>query len=364
MFTIIGVLFYMRYRIDRHRHEQIVAELAHRQRNDPREAIVTETYTVYGGELSYFTRKLEAALIFYGIDHSIQSKTPANRADIEQRSGTHQVPVLHTPENWMIGDTTPLLHLLDGRRLLRRLFPEGPMGVLVHVLEEFFDEWVARTMVHYRWHYPRSAEFASLRMAGGNAEAARTVREWGPRACRATGTDSPQQQQAAEEEYRRILEAMEAQLGETTYLLGERPTALDCVLLGGLRAHTNMDPDPKELTAGYPRVVAWSDGAADAWTGSGVLGDFSDPTPFARFVLEEMVGTYQPYVLANRDAQAAGAKAFRAEIYGEEVSYLSRPYPERSRQMIRDRIRHQLDDRDRRTVLDWLARVGLAACFE
>jgi len=33
VFTIIGVLFYMRYRIDRHRHEQIVAELAHRQRS-------------------------------------------------------------------------------------------------------------------------------------------------------------------------------------------------------------------------------------------------------------------------------------------------------------------------------------------
>ena len=129
-------------------------------------------YIVYGGELSYFTRKLEAALIFYGADYEIRSKTPDIAADVESRSGTHQVPVLHTPDNWMIADTTPLLHLLDTRFPARRLFPAGPIGVLVHVLEEYFDEWIARTMVHYRWHYARSAEFASLKMARGNAEAA------------------------------------------------------------------------------------------------------------------------------------------------------------------------------------------------
>jgi glutathione S-transferase len=324
---------------------------------------MTGTYTVYGGELSYFTRKLEAALIFYGADYRMQSKTPENRADIEQRSGTHQVPVLHTPENWMIADTTPLMSLLDARYPARRMFPTGPEGVLVHVLEEYFDEWVARTMVHYRWHYPASAEFASLKMAAGNAEAARTVREWGPRACRATGTDSEQQQRAAEAEYQRILAAMEAQLAESSYLLGNRPTAVDCVLLGGLRAHTNMDPDPKEVTAGYPRVIAWSDGAADGWDGSGELAPFPDSTPFARFVLAEMKATYRPYVLANRDAQAAGAKAFHAHIYEEDVSYLSRPYPERSRQMIRDRIHNQLSTDEQIPVLDWLDRAELAESF-
>ena len=111
-------------------------------------------YTVYGGELSYFTRKLEAALIFYGADFDMLNKGEHNPQEIESRSGTHQVPVLQTPENWMIGDTTPLMQLLDSRFPARRLFPKGPLGVLVQIVEEYFDEWVARTMVHYRWHYP------------------------------------------------------------------------------------------------------------------------------------------------------------------------------------------------------------------
>lgn len=321
------------------------------------------TYIVYGGELSYFTRKLEAACIFYGLDYEIRAKDRHNRELIETRSGTHQVPVLETPENWMIADTTPILALLDARFPARRMFPEGPLGVLTHIVEEFFDEWVARTMVHYRWHYPASAEFASLRMAAGDAEAAARVREWGPRACRATGTDSPVQRAAAEAEYQRVLVAMESQLGETPYLLGDRPTAVDCVMLGGLRAHTNMDPDPKAVTAGYPKVVAWSEGGADAWDGSGELAPFPTSTGFARFVLDEMPKTYLPYITANRAAQAAGAKACQAEIYGESVSYLSRPYPERSRQMISTRIRDQLSPDYRTTIVDWLQSVGLAECF-
>ena len=143
---------------------------------------MSQQYTIYGSELSYFTRKLEAAMIFYGAPFELLRKPP----EAETRSGTHQVPVLHTPENWMIADTTPLMHLLDARFPSRRMFPPGSLGVLVQVVEEYFDEWIARTMVHYRWHYEESAVFASEKMGGGNPEAAATIRNWGPRACRAS----------------------------------------------------------------------------------------------------------------------------------------------------------------------------------
>lgn len=299
--------------------------------------VVAASYVIYGGELSLFTRKLEAALIFYGAEFVIESKTEENRQQIEIRAATHQVPVLQTPENWLIADTTPLLRMLDGRFPHRRLFPEGPAGLLAHVLEEHFDEWIARVMVHYRWHYEDSARFASLKMANGNSAIAERMLDWGPRACRATGTQSPQQQRAAEDEYVRMLEAMERQLQETAFLLGERPTAVDCIVLGGLRAHTNMDPDPRKVTANYPTVIDWAQRRADTWDGSGELASLPE-SGFAQHVLGEMAATYQPYVLANRAALTAGAKAFHVEIYGEDVSYLTRPYPEKSRSMVAERL--------------------------
>lgn len=316
-------------------------------------------YTIYGGELSYFTRKLEAAMVFYGADFRMQSK----RGDtVEARAGTHQVPVLHTPEDWMIADTTPLLSMLDARFPGREMFPADELGVLVHVVEEYFDEWVPRTVVHYRWHYPESAEFAAPLIGGGDAELAERILEWGPRSCRATGTESKQQQQAAEDEYVRILEAAESQLKETKFLLGDRPTAVDCVVLGGLRAHTNMDPVPKRVVANYPTVVEWCERRADTWDGDGDVVAFPDSTPFAHTILGEMATTYKPFVLGNRGAQKAGEKAFVANIYGEDVSYLSRPYPEQSRCMIDDRIA-ALSLNQRNAVNEWLEKYELADTF-
>ena len=320
-------------------------------------------FIVYGGELSYFTRKLEAAMLFYGAEFELRSKTPDMREEIESRSGTHQVPVLHTPENWMIADTTPLMTMLDGRFVDRRMYPDGPLGVLVHVVEEYFDEWIARTMVHYRWHHEESARFASLRMSGGNEAAAAQVLNWGPRACRATGTESKQQQAAAEAEYVRILEAAEAQLNQSAYLMGDRPTAVDCIVLGGLRAHTNMDPTPKKVTSGFPKVIAWSESEANSWNGVGELAPFPDSTEFAQFVLGEMKTTYRPYLLANREASTVGAKAFNASIYGETVSYLTRPYPPFSAELVSERIRNTLDVEELVLVENWLQHVGLRECF-
>lgn len=319
-------------------------------------------YTIYGGELSYFSRKLEAAMIFYQADFEFKPKGPANAADIEHRSGTHQVPVLHTPENWMIGDTTPLMMMLDGRFPQRRMFPEGAPGALVHVLEEYFDEWIARTMVHYRWHYEESAHFAALRMSGGNEQATERILSWGPRACRATGTESPVQQTAAEEEYVRILAAMESQLSITNYMLGSRPCAVDCILLGGLRAHTYMDPTPKRVTEGYPKVVDWCLRLADGWDGTGTI-DYPSVTPFAQFVADEMVNTYKPYLLANHAAVDAGAKAFHADIYGETVSYLTRAYPPFSASLISQRL-NQLSGADRDNAEQWLSEHNLLECFQ
>ena len=91
------------------------------------------TCKIYGGELSYFTRKLEAAMIFYGAPFEMRNKADHHPAEIESRSGTYQVPVLQTSENWMIGDTTPIMQLPDARYSAWRMFPRGPLGVLVEV---------------------------------------------------------------------------------------------------------------------------------------------------------------------------------------------------------------------------------------
>ena len=316
-------------------------------------------YVLYGSEPSLFTRKLEAALAFYGAPFEFRRKREQpDIAALEARGGTHQVPLLLTPENWMLADTTPIIDLLDGRFPRRRLFPEGPLGVLAHLVEEYLDEWVSRVMVHYRWHFPDSALFASNAIAGGNEAVAQTVRQWGPRACRATGTETEFHQKAAEDEYVRLLEAADAQLATTRFLLGDRPSAADCMVLGGFRAHTLHDPDPTKVVERYPRLVAWNE-AAWSWDGEGDWAAFPESTPFARHVLGEMATHYLRFLAASERATATGQKAFTVDTYGEPASYLTRPYPGRSWRMIEDRIAHRLSSGEGRAVADWLRTIGL-----
>ena len=319
-------------------------------------------YTIYGDELSLFTRKLECACLFYGLEFERRTKTPDIAATIEQRAATHQVPVLHTPENWMLADTTPILGLLDSRHPGRAMFPPGIPGVIVHILEEFFDEWVSRVMVHFRWHYPESAEFAADRMSNGNQEVAAKLKDWGRRACRATGTECPQQQRATEQEYLDLMAAADRQLAHTPYLLGDRPTALDCCVLGGLRAHTLMDPDPRPRLARFTKLLEWNERRAHEATPITSFPPLGDLTPFAERVLAKLSETYQPFVLANAAALTSGAKLFEAESYGQSIRYLCRSYPERSRRMVGARI-ETLSSRERTMLAEILKAYRIESCF-
>jgi hypothetical protein len=223
-------------------------------------------------------------------------------------------------------------------------------------------------MVHYRWHYLENT-IAVIEELTGKTLTEQEARQhplaqWGPRVCRATGTEHAAQRKAAETEYLGLMDALEQQLGQTAFALGNRPTAPDTILLGGLHGHTNADPIP-DLGA-YAKVVAWAEGGAAAtpvdWNDGAALVSFPESTPFARHVLKLGAAQYALFVEASARALVDGAKAFEIETYGESTSYLARPYPEQSRRMIQTRIRDQLRSTERRTVESWLVDAGLS-CF-
>lgn len=323
-------------------------------------------YVIHGIPRSLFTRKLEAAFEFYCLPYR-QAARSIGQDELGERAGTHQIPILETPEGWALADTTPILELLDARVPARRMFPPGPLGVLVHVVEEILDEWVARVMVHYRWHYIENTvavieEFAGRTLTPEEA-AQHPLAQWGPRACRATGTEYPAQREAAEVEYMGIIAALEAQLEHSAFALGDRPTAVDTILLGGLLAHTHADPIP-DLSA-FERVCAWAEGGAFAAareSAGAELAAFPKSTPFAAHILDIGATQYAPFLEANAEALAQGAKAVEVETYGERTSYLARPYPEQSRALVQRRIRDQLTDAERQAVSPWLEETRLT-CF-
>jgi hypothetical protein len=132
--------------------------------------------------------------------------------------------------------------------------------------------------------------------------------------------------------------------------------AVDTILLGGLRAPTRTSSGPLAFGASSPGTRA-----GDRWDG-GRSSRRSGLDPFVAHLLDVGRDCYAPFVLGNAEALAAGRKVFSIQTYGEETSYLARPYPEQSRRMIHERIANRLSDGDRKRVVDFLEERGLG-CF-
>lgn len=330
-------------------------------------------WLLFGFELSYFTRKMEAALELHNADYRRRSKTILNWNRLERRSGTRKVPVVVGPDGVYRCDTTPTIDHFDELDPRRRLFPVGIDGVVVRLVEEWLDEWFPRSVLHYRWQHPDSRTAAS---AGLVREAApwlpplfrrrleRRIREWGGRACRAFGLEESSQQEATREDADLVWAGLERQLDSSRYALGDRPTAVDAVLLGALRGHYLADPAARRVLERFPRVRRWSEDA-DRWDGSGHPLPFPERTAFADVILERMAGAYRSWLLAHAEALQRGERVFTADMGGRAVRFrtLHRPDPVESRTYLMGLLRQQLTLDQRSKVQKWLADRGLADVF-
>jgi glutathione S-transferase len=329
------------------------------------------SYTIYGFELSYFTRKMEAAFRLHGVPFEGRSKTVLNWRRLERGSGSRLVPVVKLPDGRLVADSTPIIERLDTLKPERRLFPGGPAGVLVRLVEEWLDEWFPRSVIHYRWQYPECSDFAGDALtreaapwvpAFARRHLRRRIVGWGEGVCRHQGLDRELQKRAVEEEAQRVWAGLDEQLRRTPYAMGDRPTAVDAVLLGALRGHYLQDPIPRRIMDRFTRVLEWEPGA-DTWDGSGEIAPFPEGTDFARMILGEMSGAYRAFILANARALERGERNFEVRLHGEELSLRSRKYSEKSRRMLRSQLEQGLKSSDRTLVADWLAENSLDDVF-
>lgn len=297
------------------------------------------THTIYGLDLSYFTRKTEAAFQLHQIEHRFKSKTMFNRRRVESGGRTGQVPVIRLPNGDWMADSTPIIEHLDTLSTTLSLFPDGRSGILPRLCEEWLDEWFPRVVIHFRWNYPECSTFAKAAIAKQllpflpgplRGVVANQVETWGRKAVRALALDSLEQQQRAEGLFHGLMSALDRQLQETRFSLGNRPCAVDAVLLGAVRAHLGADPEPARHLETYPRVLEWV-ASPPSWSAGDEFVDLSELGPFADFVLTQFGGQYSQWIQGNARALKDGQKAFVISAAGQDVSYRARAYSETSR---------------------------------
>ena len=304
------------------------------------------TYTLYGGDISYFSGKARAYLRAKGIPYE---ELPATREVYKEiilpRVGWPVIPVVVTPDGETLQDTTDIIDALEVVFPNASVYPAGPRQRLVALLLEVYgDEWLKIPAMHYRWNRNTDwiiEQFGRLSNPDASAEEARAI---GERTCRPFRGSLPPLGvndatiPAIEASYEALLGELDAHFATHDFLLGDRPCIGDFGLIGPLYAHQYRDPASGELMRRLaPNVVLWVDRMmegtgleerrrartepfegvdrrASADDAPGFLPDDEVPATLLP-VLRRMVDEYFPVL----DAELTAFDAWADEHAGEEV---------------------------------------------
>ncbi len=339
---------------------------------------MSETLTIVGAPGSPYSRKLRAVLRYRRIPFVwVQAGGRDARGLPTPRVQLLPQLILRGDDGTLEArvDSTPLIRTLESLVPGRSVIPPDPVVAYVDALiEDFADEWLTKAMFHYRWAY-----------ASDIAKAAAILPRWGR-------TDQPESQAlelgkmfsarqigrlgvvgsnattgpVIEESYKRVLRLLAEAFERSRFVTGARPGASDFALFGQLTQLVAFDPTPSAVALELaPRVMAWVEVFEDLsglepadhhWVTRDAIPDT------LRALLAEVGRVYAPFLLANADALARGAKRVECTIDGRPWVQEPFPYQGKCLQWLREG-RAALASDDRRALDAALAGTGCEHLF-
>jgi glutathione S-transferase len=225
-----------------------------------------------GAPGSPYTRKMLAYLRYRHIsyefmlgDHSTDLGLPKPKVAL--------LPTFYLPNDEgnieAVVDSTPLIRRFEQAFSGREAVPSNPVLAFINYLvEDYADEWLTKSMFHYRWYYD-----ADIKKAGS------ILPLW-----RGLQMDKEQHQKFStfvadrqisrlyvvgsndvtapviEGSYRRFLSIMDELISRQTFVLGARPSSADFGIYAQMTQLAKFDPTPMSICLkDAPRVYAWTD---------------------------------------------------------------------------------------------------------
>jgi len=282
-------------------------------------------YTLYGSKVSLFTGKARSYLRYKGIPHQEQTSTlSVYKKIIITKTGVRFIPVVKTPDNQYIQDTSVIIDELEQQFPNRSIFPSSPKQLLVAKLFEWYgDDWLVIPAMHYRWNKNQEryiyGEFGKTVFPSIPAFMQRFIGKKVGAKFRGfvellgiTEQSIP----AIEDWYENdFLVHLNEHFKHHNYLLGDKACIGDFGLMGPLYAHLYLDPVPGALMKEKaPNVVTWiermnsTEPAIGQW-----LNDDEIPTtllPILSRVMSEFIPVMQSTVseVAKFKATSSSAK--------------------------------------------------------
>jgi glutathione S-transferase len=307
---------------------------------------MSDVYRIFGADVSPYSVKVRSYFRYKQIPHEWILRGGAQMDEFKKYAKLPLIPLVVTPEDQGIQDSTPILEKLEVAYPEPSIHPDDPVAAFVSALiEEFGDEWGNKWMFHFRWAREADQDSAAGRIArtmmpglseeqyagmAGQLKERMVNRVWFVGSSEQT---APQ----IEESFERGMACLEEHLAGRKYLFGARPAFGDFGLWGQLY---NAYSDPtagKILRDGCPGVVAWVERMLDPKP----EGDFerwqsleATLVPF----LEAQVGArFLPWSDANAQAIASGQEEFEIELAGKLYDQKPQKYHARSLEALRER---------------------------
>jgi glutathione S-transferase len=324
-------------------------------------------HRVFGSELSPYSVKVRSWFRYKGIPHEWLERGPSNIAEYQKHAKLPLIPLVITPEEQGLQDSTPILETLERRFPDPSIHPaDEVLAFLSALVEEFGDEWGNKWMFHYRWARPADQDSAAERIArsmkpdAAGADLAQLTAGVKERMVGRVGFvgSSPATAPLIEASYRDAVKILEKHLAARPYLFGARPGFGDFGLWGQLYECSTDPTCGRILRTRAPALMAWIQRMLEPKA----EGDFEslaalEPTLFP--LLQSQVGAlFLPWSDANARAIAAGSEEFRCELAGR--SWVQKPQKYHARSLAALRARHAAL-RDRAALDPLLERAGCLA---
>lgn len=337
-----------------------------------------DSIALYGSPGSPYTRKMLALLRYRRISYRFLSGGP-DQPEGMPRAKVSLLPTFYLPDSQgeleAVVDSTPIIRRLEQEYPERSVVPSNPvLGFLDLLLEDYADEWLTKAMFHFRWwreedisHAARILPlFSDVSMEAERHEAtSKMVRDRQVDRLYVVGSNETTCE-VIESSYTRFLELLEARLGASRFLLGERPASADFAVFGQLTQLVYFDPTPARMCQETsPRVRAWVSMLEDLSGLEPVQAEWMDADQASAQLgdlLSELGRVYVPVLLANAEAIDAEAEQFETEVDGAFWTQRTFPYQAKCLQWLRQAYA-RIDGADRELLDELLSGTGSERLF-
>ena len=335
-----------------------------------------------GAPGSPYTRKMLALMRYRHITYRISWQSITSPGDISHKDRPKPkvalLPTYYLPDAnskiQAVTDSTPILRRFEEEYEGRSVIPsDAIMAFLNWLLEDYGDEWLTKSMFHYRWHYAADIKKAgSILPRWGNISASDEEIESLSKyvSDRQTGRltyvgSNEVTKETIENSFTRFMTLLDAHLQTAPFIFGQRPSSADFAVYGQLTCLALFDPTSSAIVVSeFPRIYAWTElmedlsGLPVANDDSGWLDSSSAIPETLLALVQELARLYIPYLKLNADAVMSGAEMVDGEVDGRPYQQNPFPYQAKCLHWIGEQYA-ALSDSDKARLAELTAETGL-----